>query len=134
MISRGRRKIDYATAVQVDLDARRCDALLSQIEIRNQNTPDEPRVSAAIAHVAAVLMVSDPHASLSGPAALAEAETLVSGKLGGVIERLVAAMLELEDTGREATVKESERTSLSRLLKHIAVEAERLTQALTRER
>ncbi len=133
MISRVRRKIDYAAAVQVGLEARRCDALLSQIVIRNRSTPEEPRVSPATAHFAAVLMLSDQNARLSGPAALAEAETLVSGKLGGVIERMVAAMLELEAIGQEAIVKESERTSISRLLKHIVVEAESLTRTIARE-
>lgn len=131
MRSASRRTVNYSEAIQVGLDDRRRDALLAQIDLRNEYVADEPRVSAATARFAAVLMLADRNDSLSGPAALAEAETLVLGNAGKVMERMVAAMLDLGSLSPRVILKQSECTTIARVLTHIAVEAARLSESLT---
>lgn len=117
------RKATYRDAIGVGLDDRRRNALQAHIELRNAHTVEGPVVTVAAAHFAAVLMLTDPSERLSSPAALAEAETLVSGVFGRVMERLTAAMLDLEKIGRVANLQGSERVSVARVLRHIATRA-----------
>ena len=125
-----RRRINYSEAIQVGLDDRRQTALSAHIELRNAHAPEEPVITAATAHFAAVLMLADPCERLSSPAALAEAETLVAGEFGNIMERLTTAMLDLEKIGRIAHPKESERVSIARILRHIAARASDYSRAM----
>lgn len=113
----------YAGAVQVGLDERRRDALLAQIELRNAQALEEPRITPAIARFAAILMLADHDHQISSPAALAEAEALIQSYYGKTMEQLTAALLDLELAGSVDPLKESERTAIARILRFLSTRA-----------